>query len=330
MKRLTSSTTTVFLLSMLYAGCGGAGNEAVIDGADPAGTTGTTTTAGSAASTAGATAGGTTTAGSAASGSTGSSGSATSGTTTGSTTAGSMTGSASTGSSSATSATNGSMTGSTGSITPPPPPDADGDGVVDERDLCPGTSSAVRVNANGCDLATDAAASIKWGQPIPKSATPAPLPQTGAVEANGFMSFVVDAAGKFPMIFRSLAANVQSLANGFHVKGAILLDVPGGTVTLAEADVAFEYGSSSADGIKTLHGSARGPFPDLGMGDRIEIESPVAEFGLDTGKNLASLKAPLVDDRRYLYFHFSDKLSAKPPSTLRSPAGSTPAPGTST
>jgi hypothetical protein len=33
---------------------------------------------------------------------------------------------------------------------PPPPPDADGDGVVDAEDRCPGTAMGERVNAAGC------------------------------------------------------------------------------------------------------------------------------------------------------------------------------------
>lgn len=188
--------------------------------------------------------------------------------------------------------------------------DSDSDGVGDDRDLCPGTASGVKVTPAGCELAADKAAQIPWGQPIPASAAQV-TPATGSVEVNGFMSFVVDPRGPLPMVFRARASSVQELEHGYHVTGAVLLDVPGGNITLAEADVTFELGGSIADGVTKLSGSARVPFPDFGAPESVELETPMAKLGLELGRNLAELKAPLQDERRYLYFDFSDQLSAK-------------------
>ncbi|MFT4517884.1 MAG: OOP family OmpA-OmpF porin [Halioglobus sp.] len=44
---------------------------------------------------------------------------------------------------------------------PPAPLDTDGDGVTDDKDLCPGTPAGTRVDATGCPLAVAQVASIK-------------------------------------------------------------------------------------------------------------------------------------------------------------------------
>lgn len=44
---------------------------------------------------------------------------------------------------------------------PPAPLDSDGDGVPDDRDLCPNTPTGTRVDADGCPLAVTQVASIK-------------------------------------------------------------------------------------------------------------------------------------------------------------------------
>ena len=285
MKRFSSPTMGLLILSFLHVGCGGAGNSAELPG--DASTGGANNQPGVARNHGG---------------------------------AGSNAGSAKAGA--ANDPSSASMAGAAGTSTeneaggpgdttdPPKPSDADADGVGDDSDLCPGTPRGTDVNATGCDLAKDKAAHIPWGQAVPADALRA-VPTTGSVEANGFMNLVVDAKGRFPITFRALASSVQKLENGFHVSGTLLLDVPGSTITLSEADVTFEYGASAADGIQTLHGSARVPFPDFGDAANVELEAPIAEIGLEEGKSLAALKAPLVDDRRYLYFNFSDKLSAK-------------------
>lgn len=195
-------------------------------------------------------------------------------------------------------------------VEPPRVIDEDTDGVLDDADLCPGTPAGVQVNATGCELSKDLAAQTPWGQPVPADVQ-RPVPETGSVEENGFMNFVVDANSRFPMVFRARASNVQKLEHGFHIAGTLLLDVPGGTITLTDVDVTLEYGASVSAGLDTLHGSARVPFPDFGVGDKLELDAPIAELGLAQGKSLKDLKAPLVDDRRYLYFHFSDQLTAK-------------------
>ena len=282
MKRFSSPTMGLLLLSLVHAGCGGTGNDSEQDG------TGGATNANGGASNPGK-----------------------AGSNSGAPKAGARNEPNSPSTGGAAGKTTENEAGSPSDDTDTPKlTDADADGVSDDSDLCPGTSRGIDVNATGCDVAKDAGAHIPWGQPIPADALRA-VPTTGSVETNGFMNFVVDANGRFPMVFRALASNVQTLEKGFHVTGTLLLDVPGGTVTLAEADVTFEYGTSPADGIQTLHGSARVPFPDFGAAANVELEAPIAELGLEDGKNLAALKAPLVDDRRYLYFNFSDKLSAK-------------------
>jgi hypothetical protein len=186
-------------------------------------------------------------------------------------------------------------------------PDSDSDGVADDRDLCPGTPAGAPVTTSGCELGADTSTELPWGQPLPPSNAPPP-PATGTVESNGFMVFVVDPNGAAPMVFRAHQSNVQKLDEGYHASGALLLDIPGGTITLTEVDVTFEMAGGS---VRTLHGSARVPFPNFGVPESVKVDAPIAQFGIKAGRDLAELKAPLVAERPYLYFDFSDQMSAK-------------------
>jgi hypothetical protein len=186
-------------------------------------------------------------------------------------------------------------------------PDSDSDGVADDRDLCPGTPAGATVTTSGCEVSSDPSTQLPWGQPLPPSNAPPP-PSTGTVESNGFMVFVVDPGGAAPMVFRAHQSNVQKLEGGYHATGALLLDVPGGPLTLTEVDVTFEMEGGS---VRTLHGGARVPFPSFGVPESVKVDAPIAQFGIKAGRELSELKAPLTDERRYLYFDFSEQMSAK-------------------
>jgi hypothetical protein len=196
--------------------------------------------------------------------------------------------------------------------------DTDGDGVADDRDLSPATPKGTPVDSDGVPVASGTAPST-WGA---EKASAVEVPVSGTVEANGFMDIVLDPKAKFPLVFRTLARNVQTITNGFHVNGTLVLATPVGNVPIFEADATFEHGASSTD-IEKLTGRARVAFTDFGT-DNFKIDAPYAELGYDVGANLKKIEvnAPLTDDRKYLYFEFSDKLGIEAgPLSISAPGG---------
>lgn len=190
---------------------------------------------------------------------------------------------------------------------PPPPVDEDGDGVARDRDLCPGSPRGLRVDANGC--------ADTQREPAPPPDAPRVIPESGTVAPNGFMTLVLDPRGRFPMVFRALAANVRRVAEGFEVNGTLVLECPGGqSVTLVEASLVFERGATSAD-LTQLHGTVRVPFPRFGVLDGVEVADLArASVGFASGAELMGRRlverAPLAPERKYLYFTFSAQFSA--------------------
>jgi hypothetical protein len=127
-----------------------------------------------------------------------------------------------------------------------------------------------------------------------------------------------------PLVFRTLAQNVERVANGYAVKGTVLLQAAGAsTIPILQATLAFQYGDRAEDGLQRLTGMAEVPLPSLGvLSGLVETSAPMAAIGVDTGDHLGSLNAPLVSDRKYLFFTYSTVLSATAgPVTLSAPGG---------
>jgi hypothetical protein len=87
-------------------------------------------------------------------------------------------------------------------------------------------------------------------------------------------------------------------------------------LTFAEASLVFER-TANGD-IDRVHGTARLPFPGAGLMDGVEVaDLAQVQVGYDYGRNLQDLDAPVLDDRRYLFFSFSRPASR--PAPARSP-----------
>jgi hypothetical protein len=84
----------------------------------------------------------------------------------------------------------------------------------------------------------------------------------------------------------------------------LVITLPVGEITLPAAQLDIEMGDGNR--IARLHGTVEIPFPTLGvLSDVHMIQPAVAEVGLDTGRNLSVLHAPLDPDRPYLFFNIS-------------------------
>jgi OmpA-OmpF porin, OOP family len=99
-----------------------------------------------------------------------------------------------------------------------PPPDSDGDGVIDDRDQCPGTPAGVTVNANGCPPDSD-------GDGVPDHMDQCPGTVRGAAvnsvgcEMDGDNDGVVDRLDQCP----NTRAGAQVDVKGCEIKEAIQL-----------------------------------------------------------------------------------------------------------
>ncbi len=176
--------------------------------------------------------------------------------------------------------------------------DLDGDGVPDEIDLCAFSILGDSVDNSGC-AATD------------------------VVDSSAFRDLQIGET-----TFRVQENNLEEqysngILTGLQASGSLLLLTPLGDIVLKEAELVFEYGTSGMGGIERLRGTAQVPFPDVGMLADAEVGTPViADVGLDYGRNLSDLEAPLVDDRQYLFFNFSAGFEASVgPISFEAPGG---------
>ncbi len=136
-------------------------------------------------------------------------------------------------------------------------------------------------------------------------------PETGSVR-NGFVALVVDRQSDRPLVFFTFASNVTTLENGYEVHGALLLTTPLGQVPIANASVVFEKGDDPKYGLERVRGFVGMPFPVAGALRGFEVDDLVtASIGLDWGKNLKDLEAPIHDDRKYLFFHYQTGFEAR-------------------
>lgn len=135
----------------------------------------------------------------------------------------------------------------------------------------------------------------------------------GQVQPNGFAVFVLDPKGAVPVTLRTLASNVENLADGgFSLNGSVLIDIPGAQhITLASAKLALDYDAAKGEGLQSFQGMVQLPFPNVGFMQDVSVDNLVyASVGYDLGANIQNLNAPIKSDRKYLYFTFSAGFNA--------------------
>jgi hypothetical protein len=229
-----------------------------------------------------------------------------------------------------------------------PSSDGDSDSVPADQDLCPNTPAGAPVDGNGCsadqraqnnaasangqaagngggaganvaggaaaNIGGSAGANVAGGAGANAAANAdAGSKADGAVAPNGFAVFVLDPLGAVPVTLRTLASNVENLANGgFSLTGTVLIDAPNNAhITLAEAKVALTYDADKGSGLQGFEGMVRLPIPNLGFMQGVSVDNLVyAAVGYDLGSNIKNVDAPIKDDRKYLHFTFSAGFTA--------------------
>jgi hypothetical protein len=159
-------------------------------------------------------------------------------------------------------------------------------------------SAALLIGATGGSALADAA-------PSPRSA--------GVRCADGACTVQVGLKGVSPLAkvgaklgLSALQSRSETLPAGVHlaIDDDLVITLPVGEITLPEAQLDVELGDGNR--IARLHGTVETPFPTLGvLNDVRMVEPAIAEVGLDTGRNLSHLGAPLDPDRPYLFFNVS-------------------------
>ncbi|HEY4105265.1 MAG TPA: hypothetical protein VGM44_15315 [Polyangiaceae bacterium] len=234
-----------------------------------------------------------------------------------------------------------------------PNSDGDTDSVPADQDLCPNTPAGAAVDGNGCSAAqrdaqngangtqsgangngaagsgaqaganggassggagnASAGANSAGSNSAPANGTNGAAPADGNVTPNGFATFVLDPKGAVPVTLRTLASNVENLADGgFSLSGTVIIDVPNNQhITLASAKLTLDYDAGKGEGLQSFQGMVALPFPNLGFMQGVSVDNLVyAAVGYDLGVNIQNVDAPIKSDRKYLYFTFSAGFNA--------------------
>lgn len=118
--------------------------------------------------------------------------------------------------------------------------------------------------------------------------------------------FVLDPDGSNPVTLHALASEVTETDDGFHITGTLTIETAGDPVVVSDADVRLRYDAESGEGLQHLDGSARLPFPNVGLlaGGSLD-PAVVATIGYDLGEELSDLAgsgSAIEDDRKYVTF----------------------------
>ena len=137
-------------------------------------------------------------------------------------------------------------------------------------------------------------------------------PQPASLQCADGLCTVQMPADKLPLLAKLGAAlswsalqdQAGALPAGMDLKidDDLTLTLPVGEIVLPKAQLDLEMGEDNR--IERLHGVVETPFPTLGVLSDVRMVQPVlAEVGLELGKNLSHLAAPLDPQRQYLFFN---------------------------
>lgn len=143
--------------------------------------------------------------------------------------------------------------------------DMDGDGVPNDRDLCPGSTS--KADASGC-----AAGQSPDSYQAPPNAPSFDIPGVDVL-GNGFVNLKLFAKGGEIIEFRTLLENIEVLGSELFVKGTLLVKLGDGTyLCLPAADVKFDI---DVHGLIDVHGEVSVKIPHLGLLGLICVDADV-------------------------------------------------------
>lgn len=123
------------------------------------------------------------------------------------------------------------------------------------------------------------------------------------VSLDGVSPFVKAGAALGVSALESRAGQLPA-GTRLDVDQDLTLTLPLGEIVLPKAQLAVEIGENNR--IERLRGTAQVMLPTLGaLSDVRTLQPAIAEVGLDAGKNLRHLHAPLHEERRYLFLDVS-------------------------
>jgi hypothetical protein len=135
--------------------------------------------------------------------------------------------------------------------------------------------------------------------------------------ADGACTVQVSLDGISPLARIGAALGASALQNRsgtlpagvrLEINDDLVVTLPVGEITLPRAQLDVEMGDHNR--IARLHGTVETPFPTLGVLSDVRMVQPaMAEVGLDVGRNLGHLHAPLDPERPYLFFNISSGLN---------------------
>ena len=107
------------------------------------------------------------------------------------------------------------------------------------------------------------------------NAAPDPTHTPGADDA-AISEFVLDPAGPLPVTLRTLTRNATTHGEGVTLVGEVQVAVPGNAfVTLSEAKLELAPDSARGEGLQSLSGTVRLPFPNSGFMSGVQLSNPV-------------------------------------------------------
>jgi hypothetical protein len=168
------------------------------------------------------------------------------------------------------------------------PNDADGDGIEDAADLCPGSTGAV--DETGC--AVDQESQIDDPDQLIEDPPP-----DGEV-TDGLFPIVLSRDSDAPHVFLVPESDVVSQGpDEIQVIGDVSLSTPGGFVVMHNAALTFDTAEDTVSGTATI------PLPGYGLFDDVRLEGTVqATVAYEPGSTLDELGVPLQPGRKYLHF----------------------------
>lgn len=204
-------------------------------------------------------------------------------------------------------------------------PDFDGDGVIGAADFfallrpCLGSDLAASPACGAADLDGDGTVGpadfFALFRPFMGPVDLPDLSELPFLACDGTTATATCAIEVGPELTLTTARRNLSVhpdGSGFEAAGAVFVETASGRIPLFNADLVFETGTGPLAGIERLVGSVDAPFPSLPLfGDAVLEGGTRASLGVDFGRNLDYLDAPLKADRQYLFFHFASGFSAE-------------------
>ena len=169
----------------------------------------------------------------------------------------------------------------------PQPADADGDGVADANDQCPGTPAGVEVNSRGCELDNDNDGVVNSKDECPNPTMGAEVNEQGCEGVTETVE-TINLRIQFPLnsaeIGNTYDAEIRAVAEHMEEHPETVAEIAGHTDSLGAADyneqLSQRRAQSVADRLVNVHGVEADRVSAVGYGEA----EPVASNETDAGR----------------------------------------------